>query len=662
MKFVLRSKIIALVFMFLFISNLAYGGLTVAYVNPIFSCNSVFFENTDKETFETFILQEFDQKSQYANYTQAFYRLIKNNAQKGDVKDMFRFAELNFYGNREIKKNFLKAFEYYEKAKNSGSSEAIFKLAIMPFCCALIYKTNYPRENNVFIKKVTALREQSISLLKSGIESGHLKSQKTLFLLYKYGYRNGTPNIYLFGKGNYEINFSTAIEYLKLNKNQWANFEIAKLYVDTTAYKYGLNADIKEIKNLFLDAGQLDYFNSEINKIYYFGCIRVLKLKYPKIFNFDISINYENEPNVAELIKKLESYQDILGKGKTKTLKWQLIDNLTTIYSSSFIEFETERFNYIINSNDIKDLNAFIKKFPNSKFRDQAKSRFSTLDEELYNIAKSTNSEESYKKYLAVSENGLFRDKARNNIENIRSEIIRQESLKKEQRERYLAYYKPQMEAYNLLASKYANKYKREISPNTGIQSSYEFIQNDFDKDQRYVKLKWIAAICTLCSKEQFEIEGILNVREGTFEWDTSNSAVSAAQNIGGMIKVSSDFIADAYKSLPQSDYSNYSSSSSNTEASNNLSDCETDCLKEWTREKIKSTRDWEKRTLSQSLEQLIEFSGGYYGFIFKDEDNKYYIDTKGTGLDYYKDYNSVVFSLYVYKRCGNVAKTNKLN
>ena len=310
-------------------------------------------------------------------------------------------------------------------------------------------------------------------------------------------------------------------------------------------------------------------------------------------------------------------------------------------------------------------------KFSSKTYYNIIENRLLEIDNKAFNEYANVNTIDSYNSYLRKFANPHNKQEALNRIENINAEIRRNEEVARkaeEERQRKLAFYKPQIDAYNLLASKYANKYKSEISPKTGKQPSFEFVNNDFDKDQRSVKLKWMAAkfsnVFFSAPMEQFEIEGMLNVREGTFEWATSNSAVSAAQNFSGLLKLSGEFIGDALKSLPQSDYSNYSSStsSSNSESSNNLSVCETDCLKEFTKEKIKSTRAWEKRSLSQSQKQLIEFSDGYYGFIFKDEHNNYYIDTNGTGLDYYKDYDSVVFSLYVYKRCGNVAKTNKSN
>lgn len=145
---------------------------------------------------------------------------------------------------------------------------------------------------------------------------------------------------------------------------------------------------------------------------------------------------------------------------------------------------------------------------------------------------------------------------------------------------------------------------------------------------------------------------------QGVNEFLQTSQGKSVAKYVGNAVSDG----WESFKDNMKNSYSPDNSVSSNT-MSNNTSDCELKGLKEY--EKLKgnnTTGLWEDKTLSQHKMQKIEFSTNYYGYIFKDEDGNYYIDDTSLIYHYYKDYESVVYALYIYKRCDIITEINKKN
>lgn len=129
-----------------------------------------------------------------------------------------------------------------------------------------------------------------------------------------------------------------------------------------------------------------------------------------------------------------------------------------------------------------------------------------------------------------------------------RQRIAEQKRIIEEER---LAYYKPQIEAFNNLANKYANYYKSEINQNTGRNPNYTFLSDDYDKEEREVDLTWTGASCGLCPIQSYLIRGRINVSTGEFSWDTNNNAVNETTALNQLGRSAKNFIADAFASLP---------------------------------------------------------------------------------------------------------------
>lgn len=142
---------------------------------------------------------------------------------------------------------------------------------------------------------------------------------------------------------------------------------------------------------------------------------------------------------------------------------------------------------------------------------------------------------------------------------------------KKEEEDRILAFFKPQIDAYNKMGYEFAKMHMSNISPNTGTNPGFTFKADDFKNESRDVTLYWSAAICGLCPREQFEVYGTINVRTGAFVMTDANSAVTSAGYISKGLTKLGEFAVSALSNLSDSNssYSSYPSSDDNSSSSN---------------------------------------------------------------------------------------------
>lgn len=141
----------------------------------------------------------------------------------------------------------------------------------------------------------------------------------------------------------------------------------------------------------------------------------------------------------------------------------------------------------------------------------------------------------------------------------------------KEQEERKLAYYKPQIEAYNRIANELSYKYMKQISPNTGKNNSYKFLNNDFEQNVREVTINWIAKQYALADNyHNLQVTGRIYLEEGRFEQISENGNTTAIRNSNNQLNfwkdmgnLAFDGVKTLLASLPETDYSSTSYSSS---------------------------------------------------------------------------------------------------
>jgi hypothetical protein len=120
--------------------------------------------------------------------------------------------------------------------------------------------------------------------------------------------------------------------------------------------------------------------------------------------------------------------------------------------------------------------------------------------------------------------------------------------------------YEQQKENYNALAQRLANKYCKQINPNTGKNATYQFESDEYKNDTRKVNFEWTAGRCMFCPNETMAISGTLNLKTEAFTLEGQNNAVSATSSF-----------YDFMKEFGSSSSSSSSASSSNT--SSNSSD-----------------------------------------------------------------------------------------
>ena len=297
--------------------------------------------------------------------------------------------------------------------------------------------------------------------------------------------------------------------------------------------------------------------------------------------------------------------------------------------------------------------------FIDSKFNFITQVKYNSIEKEFENgrAFVTLNNEK-----IIIDEKGNFVDYTQEQKETF--ELIRR---LKEQEERKLAYYKPQIEAYNRVANELSYKYMKQISPNTGKNNSYKFLYNDYEHNVREVTISWIAKQYALADNyHNLQVTGKIYLEEGRFEQISENGNTTAIRNSNNQLNfwkdmgnLAFDGVKTLLASLPETD-TDYTNIPNDSDVSN-LSECELKGLKEF--EKLKNNKildSWEEKASSEHRKQKIEFSTNYWGYIFKDNNGEYYLDTNGLTNHYFKDYESVIYALYIYKRCDLITKIGK--
>ncbi|GEM56597.1 hypothetical protein B0A58_14670 [Flavobacterium branchiophilum NBRC 15030 = ATCC 35035] len=302
--------------------------------------------------------------------------------------------------------------------------------------------------------------------------------------------------------------------------------------------------------------------------------------------------------------------------------------------------------------------------FINSDFNIITPIKYESIDKEY----------ENGKAFVTLNNEKIIIDSKGNFLEYTQEQknIFEAIRIKKEKEERKLAYYKPQIEAYNSIAQSIAKQYMNAYVPKTGNNPRFEFANpNDFDKSVRKVYIIWNGRhYSDAYSKSHIAaVEGNIYISEGRFEElvvsQNAKYMLSATQNWNA----TKDLAIAAWKALPEVDYSYSSSSTYSSESYSNNSNQKNnnnETLKNSESVKIDKekyrTGNFELPNYTEEVvysekyvtKSLIKFNDNIsFNIYYNPECGKYYHKETPGIKSYYKDKISLIKSMYATEKGG---------
>lgn len=370
------------------------------------------------------------------------------------------------------------------------------------------------------------------------------------FYSYKKEYKKYDKNIYecinlkennllILQNGGYKLLFfKNDIEKTEIdirNDNNLDNFFIYLYYFVIKDNQILISLEKKNQIN--------DSFKKEKIKKYLIINLNDYSYKIEK-FNDDALNMFKNFDESKFYIKKFETYLGVKdgysedNNNIYANTNYRLKVDSDSIYLEKFSKEKSDLRQIITQYTNLNKKNEFIKNYPNSKYLSfiknltlnevtdlyELKSIYlsdynnrNQIDTKAFELSKDKN---GYLKYLELFPNGNFELIVKNKL----NEILNEEKKRE--------YYKDQIAAYYKLGSKLSGEIISKISPNTGRNGKYFFEnENDYDNNERPLRIEWTAARCGLCPNEQFIVWGRINVNSGQFILTGQNDAVKMAKD-----------------------------------------------------------------------------------------------------------------------------------
>jgi len=212
-------------------------------------------------------------------------------------------------------------------------------------------------------------------------------------------------DIYLQALKNIPQNKKTNIEYKTYYISQLV-YLAANRAIKRKDYNSALNImnNVEKISGLKDIVWQQYFYRAHANDINFFTFKDLISNVYPESAGINFNIDYFDEEQLRVFFARMD--QTTIPDKTLLRFKSEILNRLPTINSDLCYEYEKQKFDSLIVDN-IDQYRDYIKRFPNSQFSTEIKTKLQTLDEKMFTTALNSEGTRAYLKYLFTFPDGL---------------------------------------------------------------------------------------------------------------------------------------------------------------------------------------------------------------------------------------------------------------
>lgn len=185
----------------------------------------------------------------------------------------------------------------------------------------------------------------------------------------------------------------------------------------------------------YSDKSKERYLSLSLSQSSTFDLFKEKITRYPEsLANVGLNINYQNEGQLKTLFSQFDAHVTKIGTGKVRKYKNDILDNLSVISTNIDSEYEKIQYEKISSSTSPQPYRDYIKKFPNSQYTVNVKTKLNKMDNDSFAKASKGNTKQEFENYASLFPSGNNINEANRRIGNM-NRIEEEQRIQKEREE-----------------------------------------------------------------------------------------------------------------------------------------------------------------------------------------------------------------------------------